>query len=62
MQGHYHSNKKNGDGIYHFLNQDVFEGEFTADRMDGYGVYTFSNEGRSVLLGRVGGLGIQVVM
>lgn len=34
-------NKKNGEGVYHFINADVYEGEFRDDRMDGHGVYTF---------------------
>ncbi|KAG2493810.1 hypothetical protein HYH03_008029 [Edaphochlamys debaryana] len=45
-KGRYVGNKKNGEGVYHFINADVFEGEFRDDRMDGYGVYTFSHEGR----------------
>lgn len=40
------NNKKNGEGVYAFINADVYEGEFRDDRMDGYGVYTFSHEGR----------------
>ncbi|KAG2437872.1 hypothetical protein HXX76_005489 [Chlamydomonas incerta] len=45
-KGRYVSNKKNGEGVYHFINADVYEGEFRDDRMDGHGVYTFSHEGR----------------
>lgn len=45
-KGKYIHNKKNGEGVYQFINQDVYEGEFKDDRMDGYGVYTFSHEGR----------------
>ncbi|KXZ48375.1 hypothetical protein GPECTOR_28g782 [Gonium pectorale] len=45
-KGRYITNKKNGEGVYHFINADVYEGEFRDDRMDGYGVYTFSHEGR----------------
>ncbi len=45
-QGRYVNNKKNGEGVYAFINADVYEGEFRDDRMDGYGVYTFSHEGR----------------
>ncbi|GLC73175.1 hypothetical protein PLESTF_001343500 [Pleodorina starrii] len=45
-KGRYVCNKKNGEGVYHFINADVYEGEFRDDRMDGYGVYTFSHEGR----------------
>ncbi len=33
--------KKHGEGVYGFVNADVFEGEFRDDRMDGAGVYTF---------------------
>ncbi len=45
-QGRYRSGKKDGDGVYNFLNQDVYEGQFASDRMDGHGVYAFSHEGR----------------
>ncbi|GLI64970.1 hypothetical protein VaNZ11_008378, partial [Volvox africanus] len=45
-KGRYVCNKKNGEGVYHFINADVFEGEFRDDRMDGHGVYTFRHEGR----------------
>ncbi|KAG2449825.1 hypothetical protein HYH02_005348 [Chlamydomonas schloesseri] len=45
-KGRYVGNKKNGEGVYHFINADVYEGEFRDDRMDGHGVYTFSHEGR----------------
>lgn len=40
-QGRYVGSRKEGDGVYHFVNGDVYEGEFRDDRMDGYGVYTF---------------------
>ena len=46
IQGSYQSGKKSGDGVYQFLNSDVYEGEFASDRMDGHGVYTFMHEGR----------------
>eukprot|EP00798_Chlamydomonas_sp_ICE-L_P015693 gene15693-21801_t len=45
-KGRYTHGKKNGDGVYQFVNMDVYEGEFGEDRMDGMGVYTFSHEGR----------------
>lgn len=40
-QGRYVGSRKEGDGCYHFVNGDVYEGEFRDDRMDGAGVYTF---------------------
>lgn len=46
LQGKYLGNRKNGDGMYCFVNGDVYEGEFRDDRMAGVGVYTFSPEGR----------------
>ena len=55
LQGSYTGSKKSGDGAYQFLNSDVYEGEFSADRMDGYGVYTFTHEGRCVSRGGSGG-------
>ncbi|MEW5300211.1 MAG: hypothetical protein WDW36_003157 [Sanguina aurantia] len=45
-KGAFSGTKKNGDGLYEFVNQDVYEGSFRDDRMDGVGVYTFSHEGR----------------
>lgn len=45
-QGSYQGSKKAGYGSYHFLNSDVYEGEFSQDRMDGLGVYSFQHEGR----------------
>jgi len=45
-QGRYKGSRKNGDGTYCFLNQDVYEGEFKDDRMAGCGVYSFAPEGR----------------
>ena len=41
VQGRYVGGKKNGEGVYEFINHDTYEGEFRDDRMDGYGVYTF---------------------
>ena len=46
LQGSYQGSKKAGYGSYHFLNSDVYEGEFCLDRMDGLGVYSFKHEGR----------------
>jgi hypothetical protein len=46
FQGSYLGTKKAGFGSYHFLNSDVYEGEFASDRMDGLGVYSFQHEGR----------------
>ena len=37
---------KVGEGLYHFANGDVYEGEFDSDRMQGLGVYTFATQGR----------------
>ena len=41
-----HGGLKVGDGVYHFANGDVYEGEFDNDRMQGLGVYTFATQGR----------------
>lgn len=46
VQGRYQGARKNGEGVYCFTNQDVYEGEFKDDRMAGCGVYTFYPEGR----------------
>jgi hypothetical protein len=46
LQGKYSGSRKNGNGVYSFINLDVYEGEFKEDRMAGAGVYTFYPEGR----------------
>ena len=44
-QGKYQHGRKNGHGVYHFTNGDVYLGEFSNDRMEGAGVYAFGPEG-----------------
>jgi hypothetical protein len=46
LQGRYQGLRKNGEGNYCFVNNDVYEGEFREDRMAGAGVYSFAPEGR----------------
>ncbi len=44
-QGKYQHGRKNGCGVYHFTNGDVYQGQFANDRMEGTGVYAFGPEG-----------------
>ena len=41
--GEIESNRKNGYGIYYFVNGDMYKGNFKDDKRNGYGVYYFSN-------------------
>lgn len=42
-KGQYQANKKNGEGVYCFINADVYEGEFREDRMGkGWAMYVYS--------------------